>query len=127
MLKSKVALLRRPTRILSYVLLFTLLCSCVFAFASDDRGDPVPDPTEVHTEVLRISASDTSGFHAVVLGLLGDYNPIVKDYTYQSTQGYISHSIDIQPDWSWICSAAIFALIIFCLFRLLGGIFSWKR
>ena len=127
MLKSKVALLRRPTRILSYVLLFTLLCSCVFAFASDDRGDPVPDPTEVHTEVLRISASDTSGFHAVVLGLLGDYNPIVKDYTYTSTQGYTSHSIDIQPDWSWICSAAIFALIIFCLFRLIGGIFSWKR
>ena len=127
MLKLKVALLRRPTRILSYVLLFTLLCSCVFAFASDDRGDSVPDPTEVHTEVLRISASDTSGFHAVILGLLGDYNPIVKDYTYTSTQGYTSHSIDIQPDWSWICSAAIFALIIFCLFRLIGGFFSWKR
>lgn len=127
MLKLKVALLRRPTRILSYVLLFTLLCSCVFAFASDDRGDDIPVPTEVHTEVLRISASDTSGFHAVVLDLLGDYNPIVKDYTYQTSQGYYSHSVDIQPDWSWICSAAIFALIIFCLFRLIGGIFSWKR
>ena len=119
--------MNRVLRIVSYVLLLTLVCGCLFAFASDDRGDPVPDPTEVHTEVLRISASDTSGFHAVVLGLLGDYNPIVKDYTYTSTQGYTSHSIDIQPDWSWICSAAIFALIIFCLFRLIGGIFSWKR
>lgn len=117
----------RLQRILSYVLLFTLLCGCVFAFASDDSGDSVSDPSEVHTEVLRISASDTSGFHAVILGLLGDYNPIVKDYTYQSSQGYYSHSIDIQPDWSWICSSAIFALIIFCLFRLIGGIFSWKR
>lgn len=127
MLKLKAVLLRRPTRILSYVLLFTLLCGCVFAFASDDSGDSVPVPTEVHTEVLRISANQTSGFHAVILELLGDYNPIVKDYTYQSTQGYTSHSIEIQPDWSWICSAAIFALIIFCLFRLIGGIFQWKR
>ena len=116
MLKLRVALSHRPVRILSYVLLFTLLCGCVFAFASDDRGDPVPDPTEVHTEVLRISAYQTSGFHAVILSLLGDYNPIVKDYTYQSSQGYTSHSIEITPDWSWICSAAIFALIIFCVF-----------
>ena len=46
MLKLKVALSHRPVRILSYVLLFTLLCGCVFAFASDDRGDPVPVPTE---------------------------------------------------------------------------------
>lgn len=127
MLKSFTRVKASVIRISSYVLLFTLLCGCVFAFASDDLGDDIPVPTEVHTEVLRISASDTSGFHAVILGLLGDYNPIVKDYTYQSTQGYTSHSIDIQPDWSWICSAAIFALIIFCLFRLIGGIFSWKR
>lgn len=117
----------RQKVVISLVFVLAILCSGVFAFASDDRGDPVPDPTEVHTEVLRISAQDTSGFHAVILGLLGDYNPIVKDYTYQTTQGYYSHSIDIQPDWSWICSAAIFALIIFCLFRLIGGIFSWKR
>lgn len=117
----------RQKVVISLVFLLAILCSGVFAFASDDSGDPVSDPTEVHTEVLRISASQTSGFHAVILGLLGDYNPIVKDYTYQSTQGYTSHSIEIQPDWSWICSAAIFALIIFCLFRLIGGIFSWKR
>lgn len=117
----------RQRVVISLVFLLTVLCSCVFAFASDSGDDPVPVPTEVNTEVLRISASDTSGFHAVILGLLGDYNPIVKDYTYQSAQGYYSHSIDIQPDWSWICSAAIFAIIIFCLFRLIGGIFSWKR
>lgn len=127
MLKLKAVLHRRPIRILSYVLLFTLLCSCVFAFASDDRGDPVSVPTEVNSEVLRISANETSGFHAVILSLLGDYNPIVKDYVYQTSQGYSSHSIEITPDWSWICSAAIFALIIFCVFRLIGGLFSWKR
>lgn len=118
--------LRRISRVLSLSL---LLCALVLVpvFASD--SDPVlREPIqEVSTSTLRISANQTSGFHAVILGLLGDYNPIVKDYTYQSSQGYTSHSIEITPDWSWIASAAIFLVIIFCLFRLIGGIFSWKR
>lgn len=118
--------LRRISRVLALSL---LLCALVFVpcFASD--SDPVlREPIqEVSTSTLRISANETSGFHAVILGLLGDYNPIVKDYTYQSSQGYTSHSIEITPDWSWIASAAIFLVIIFCLFRLIGGIFSWKR
>lgn len=106
-----------------------LLCSLVLVpvFASSDDTvlrEPIQD---VSTSTLRISANETSGFHAVILGLLGDYNPIVKDYTYQSSSGYTSHSIEITPDWSWIASAAIFLVIIFCLFRLIGGIFSWKR
>lgn len=137
----------RHLRRISLVLLFTLLFGCVLCFASSS-GDPslLPNTPEVDqelsgsssrdsgfvlqdvkTESLRISSSDTSGFHAVILGLIGDYNPIVKDYVYQSTQGYSSHSIEITPDWSWIASAAIFLCIIFCLFRLIGGIFSWKR
>ena len=118
--------LRRISRVLALSL---LLCALVLVpvFASD--SDPVlREPVqEVSTSTLRISANQTSGFHAVILGLLGDYNPIVKDYTYQSSQGYTSHSIEITPDWSWIASAAIFLVIIFCLFRLIGGIFSWKR
>lgn len=114
-------------KVTSYVVLISLLLCPVFAYADDDSSSDIPPVEEVSVEVLRISASQTSGFHAVILGLIGDYNPIVKDYTYQSTQGYTSHSIDIQPDWSWIASAFILALIIFCLFRFIGGVFSWKR
>lgn len=99
------------------------------AFADDLEITETPKEGEViivdtKTEVLRVSANQTTGLHSVVLGLIGDYNPIVKDYTYQSTQGYTSHSIDIQPDWSWIASAFIFVVIIFCVFRFLGGLFS---
>lgn len=110
---------------LAFVLIVLLAVLPCFASSGDELlRDPVQ---EVSTSTLRISANQTSGFHAVILGLLGDYNPIVKDYTYQSSQGYTSHSIEITPDWSWIASAAIFLVIIFCLFRLIGGIFSWKR
>ena len=113
--------------IIVYVLLLALLCGSVSAFASDDSRDPVPPPEETRTEVLRISAQDTSGFHAVVLGLLGDYNPIAvtTSYQYPAGTGYQTrYQVDVTPDWSWICSAALFGLIIFCTFRLIGGIFS---
>lgn len=116
----------RRVRIIALSLLISLTCvvSCYADESDSVLRDPVP---EVSTSTLRISANETSGFHAVILGLLGDYNPIVKDYTYQSSNGYTSHSIEISPDWSWIASAAIFLVIIFCLFRLIGGLFSWKR
>ena len=119
-------LLRRTSFVLclAFFLVFSVVLPC---FASDDNSVPGLSREEVSVSTLRISSSDTSGFHAVILGLLGDYNPIVKDYTYTSQQGYTSHSIDIQPDWSWICSAAIFLVIIFSLFRLIGGLFSCKR
>lgn len=111
------------------VALSLLLCLSLFvsAFAADPDDVSRLQVQDVSVGSVRISANQTSGFHAVILGLLGDYNPIVKDYTYQTSQGYISHSIEITPDWSWICTAAIFLVIIFCVFRLIGGLFSWKR
>lgn len=75
--------------------------------------------TNVSTE--RISASDANGFKAVLLGLLGDYETVITDYTYSNQQGYTQHSIDVTPDYSWCCSCGVFALVIFCFFRLVGG------
>ena len=72
--------------------------------------------------IMRISANDTSGLHALILTLIGDYNPIVKDYTYTSQQGYTSHSIEIQPDWSWIMTCALFIIVIYCFLKIVGGI-----
>lgn len=101
-----------------------LMCLPCFAFADSDSGDTPIDSNEIientEVQVLRVSANQTSGLHSVLLSLIGDYNPIVKDYTYQSSNGYISHSIDIQPDWSWICTCALFILVIYCVFRLIG-------
>lgn len=114
------------------------ICFSSIAFAdSDDSSfsgqipeDMSSDRSETRVEVLRVSASDTSGLHALVLSLLGDYNPIVKDYTYTTTSynGTVStnHSIDIQPDFSWLATALLFIVVLFCVFRLIGAIFSGK-
>lgn len=134
--------------IISVFFCFILCFSTVFCFADNDNTDNTENdslPNEqtlqeyqdfvdsqqeiiaYNETVLRVSSNNTNGFQSVVLSLLGDYEPIVKDYTYQSNNGYISHSIEIQPDYSWICSAAIFAIVLFCVFRLIGGIFSWRQ
>lgn len=74
--------------------------------------------------VQRVSASDATGFKAVLLGLLGDYETVITDYTYQSSNGYTTHSIQIERDWSWICSAAVLGLVLFCVFRIIGSMLS---
>ena len=77
----------------------------------------------VEKTVQRVRPQDANGFKAVMLSLLGDYETVITDYTYQSgSSGYYSHSIQIERDWSWICSAAVFALVIFCVFRCIGAL-----
>lgn len=83
------------------------------------------EPSEIEQgtttlQALKISANQTSGLHSILLRLIGDYNPIVKDYLYTSNSGYQSHSIEIQPDYSWIASALLFIVIIYSFFRLVG-------
>lgn len=72
--------------------------------------------------IQRVSASNSNGFKAVLLNLLGDYETVITDYTYQSSNGYTSHSIQIERDWSWICSAAVLGVVLFCVFKLIGGL-----
>lgn len=78
----------------------------------------------VSLSVQRVSASDSNGFKAVLLSLLGDYETVVTDYTYSSGNGYTSHSISIERDWSWICSCCILGLVVYCVFRLVGSLWS---
>lgn len=124
--KCRIKRIRR----VSLACLLILLLSVLPVFADSGDGVLYREVETVSTDVLRISAQDTSGFHAVILGLLGDYNPIAvtTSYQYPSGQTYQTrYQVDVEPDWSWICTAAIFVVIIFCLFRLIGGLFAWKR
>lgn len=89
-------------------------------FSSVAFDAPVLKSVNVSNE--RISASDANGFKAVVLGLIGDYDTIITDYTYQNQQGYTTHSIDVSPDWSWIGSGVIFLVCVYCFFRIAGGL-----
>lgn len=87
--------------------------------------DPVNDAiTDINilTSVAPVTPSDTSGLKAVLLGLLGNYDPVIVEYQYQSSQGYNNYLREVQPDYVWLCSFALLALMIFCIFRLGGAL-----
>lgn len=65
-----------------------------------------------------VTASDSSGLKAIVLELLGDYSAVQVEWAYENTNGYTSYVREIQPDYPWLCSAAIFAIVLYCLIRM---------
>ena len=74
--------------------------------------------------VSPVKPSDTSGLKAALLGVLGNYDPVVVEYQYSGGNGYTNYLREVQPDYVWICSFALLALVIFCLFRLGGALLS---
>lgn len=87
--------------------------------------DPVNDTItdiSILTSVAPVTPSDTSGLKAVLLGLLGAYDPVIVEYQFQSSQGYNNYLREVQPDYVWLCSFALLALMIFCIFRLGGAL-----
>lgn len=86
----------------------------------DDPGVTITDITL--SSIAPITPSSTSGLKAALLGILGNYDPVIVEYQYQSSQGYNNYLREVQPDYVWLCSAALLALVIYCLFKLGGGL-----
>lgn len=127
-----------------------ILSTFSFAFANENSGEDVPPsdssssdsesdfPTEttvsdsdipVETSVYlvsesndRISSSDTNGLKSVMLGLIGDYNMVTKEYRYTNSNGYSTIQVTTEPDYAWMFSFGLFAVILYCIFRLIGGV-----
>lgn len=90
---------------------------------SDD--DMILQAVEVYS-VSPITPDSTSGLKSVVLGLIGNYDTIVTDYTYTSNNGYLQHTIQVQPDYVWMGSFLLLCLILYCLFRLGGAMIGGR-
>lgn len=72
--------------------------------------------------VAPIKPSDVTGLKSALLGVLGNYDPVIIEYQYNSGSGYANYLREVQPDYVWLCSFALLALVIFCLFRLGGAL-----
>lgn len=72
--------------------------------------------------------ADREGLAGVISGIFGDYTP--RTYTTSTyIDGEVVIGMEIVPglaglDWPWLCGAALFAIMLFCFFKLLGGI--WR-
>lgn len=101
----------------------------VLAALPESVGSPnVVSEDVVLTGVSRVSVppvapSSTTGLKAALLTVLGNYDPVVVVYQYNtSSSGYSSYATDIQPDYAWIASAVLLCLVIWCLFKLGGAL-----
>lgn len=87
----------------------------------------IDDPSVTITDislasVAPVTPSSTTGLKAALLGILGNYDPVIVEYQYSSGNGYTNYLREVQPDYVWLCSCGLLALVIFCLFKLGGGL-----
>lgn len=90
--------------------------------AGIDAPDAVITDISILSSVAPVTPSDTSGLKAILLSFLGNYDPVIVEYQYSSSQGYNNYLREVQPDYVWICSFVLLALLIFCLFKLGGAL-----
>lgn len=69
-----------------------------------------------------VTPSDTNGLKSVLLEFIGNYDPVIVEYEYENANGYNSFLREVQPDYVWLCSAAMLALFILSIFKLGGAI-----
>lgn len=85
-------------------------------------ANPVLTDVVVTTGLAPVTPSDTTGVKAVLLSFIGNYDPPIVQYEYTTSNSYKQYVNQIQPDYVWICSFALIALFIYCLFKLGGGL-----
>lgn len=85
-------------------------------------ANPVLTDVVTTTGLAPVTPSDTTGVKAVLLSFIGNYDPPITQYEYTTNNGYKQYVNEIQPDYVWICSFALIALFIYCLFKLGGGL-----
>lgn len=102
------------------ITLVLILGSVALVYASDSAiKEPVLEKVEITSK--KVSSSDTNGLKSVLLGMIGDYETVITDYTYNNGT-YQSHSISIERDYAWIWSAILLVVVMYCVFRGIGGI-----
>jgi hypothetical protein len=84
--------------------------------------DSVLTDVAMLTGLSPVTPSDTSGLKAVLLSFIGNYDPPIVQFEYTTNNNYKQYVNEIQPDYVWICSFALIALFIYCLFKLGGAL-----
>lgn len=101
-------------------------------------GSDVKVEFQKHDTLSVASVSDVSthqdtapdSLSGLIRSLFGSYEPRTQTVTTYYDGKPISSEEQIIPglgglDWEWIAGVLLFALVLFCLFRLLGGIMTY--
>jgi hypothetical protein len=70
-----------------------------------------------------VTSDDATGLKKILLDLFGSYDPVIIEYEYSSSGGYVNYLREVQPDYVWFAAVLIFMLVLYCIFRLGGALF----
>ena len=86
--------------------------------------DESEDESPTVRVVSPVTPSNSNGFKRICIALFGNYDPVIVEYNYTNSNGYTSTLREVEPDYAWMISVAIFAIVVFCVFRFVGGLFK---
>lgn len=126
-----------------------LVLSIVPAFASS--GDEPIAPTEptyitVASPDVYVNVEDNtpvvvystdagyvvrSAFANAIVSIFGEYSPLTQVVTAYLPDGTAIQNVEYVPgvaglDWVWLGSVALFGIVIYCIFRMIGGVLKWS-
>lgn len=120
-------------RFFSFVSLLFFLALCLIrpvsaTYLSPDEFLSTEDDFSIQVLAVQTSpntpVSSASGLKGIMLQLLGSYDPTITQLRYQSnTSTNYTYVNDISPDYPWLVSAGIFAIVLYCVFKLGGTLF----
>lgn len=90
----------------------------VMMLSDSGTGTEDENLVAVYSTLDPVTSADATGFKAIILDLIGDYESIVVEYEYENNNGYSSYVREIYPDYTWLCACAIFLVMLYCTFRL---------
>lgn len=93
-----------------------------FDSVSGNNNTATGELVGVEKTMLRVSPSQANGLKKVMLTLIGDYEMVTTDYTYQTSSNYYQHVVTTERDWAWICTCLLFVVVVYCTFKAVGGI-----
>lgn len=99
-------------------------------------GETLSDDFSLLSESAAVTGDSTSnadttapsdGFPSMVVSLFGEYTPRTYSVTTYLSDGSTVTTTEYVPglaglDWPWLVGAALFALVLWSFFRLLGGV-----
>lgn len=112
---------------LAVLFCFVLLLPASASYLPPDEFFTVEDDYSISVMAVQTvpntPVTSSTGLKGILISLFGSYDPTVTQFRYQSnTSTNYTYVNDISPDYPWLCSAAIFAIVLYSVFRLGGSL-----
>lgn len=88
-------------------------------------------PATVIKNMALFSSDYTPALMEAIYAVFGEYTPRTYTVITYLDDGSAVESVEIVPglaglDYNWLAGVALFTLVLYCIFRMIGGLFRWK-